>query len=88
MLWYYGHYKYFTLSVRGRLYTSEFDVYRRQILTYKDGPGAERVNISQKVHSVVWSGSADRTRHCLQRFSHVLFPIQWLQRRRLGLNRR
>ena len=26
-----------------RLYTSEFDVYRRQILTYKDGPSAERV---------------------------------------------
>ena len=30
------------LSVRG-LYTSESDVCRRQILTYKDGPGAERV---------------------------------------------
>ena len=27
-----------------RLYTSESDVYRRQILTYKDGPRAERVN--------------------------------------------
>ena len=26
------------------LYTSEFDVYRRQILTYKDGPRTERVN--------------------------------------------
>ena len=25
------------------VYTSEFDVYRRQILTYKDGPRAERV---------------------------------------------
>ena len=31
------------LSVRGRLYTSEPDVYRRQIMTYKDGPRAERV---------------------------------------------
>ena len=27
-----------------RLYTSESAVYRRQILTYKDGPRAERVN--------------------------------------------
>ena len=27
-----------------RLYTSESDVYRRQILTYKDDPRAERVN--------------------------------------------
>ena len=27
-----------------RLYTSESDVYRRQIMTYKDGPRAERVN--------------------------------------------
>ena len=26
-----------------RLYTSESDVYRRQILSYKDGPRAERV---------------------------------------------
>ena len=33
------------LSVRGRLYTSEYDVYRRQILTYKDGPRTERVKL-------------------------------------------
>ena len=26
-------------------YTSEFDVYRRQILTYKNGPRAEMVKI-------------------------------------------
>ena len=26
-----------------RLNTSEYDVYRRHILTYKDGPSAERV---------------------------------------------
>ena len=26
-----------------RLYMSEFDVHRRQILTYKDGPSTERV---------------------------------------------
>ena len=31
-------------SARDRLYTSESDVYRRQILTYKDGPRADRVN--------------------------------------------
>ena len=35
----------FKLFQRGdRLYTSESDVYRRQILTYKDGPRAARVN--------------------------------------------
>ena len=28
-----------------RLYTSKSDVYRRQILTYKEGPRAERVNV-------------------------------------------
>ena len=31
------------ISVRDRLYTSESDVHRRQILTYKDGPRAERL---------------------------------------------
>ena len=37
----YGRYHFFQ---RGdSLYTSESDVCRRQILTYKDGPGAERV---------------------------------------------
>ena len=30
-----------------RLYMSESDVYRRQILTYKDGPRAERVKRPQ-----------------------------------------
>ena len=29
-----------------RLYTSESDVYGRQILTYKDGSRAERVNLT------------------------------------------
>ena len=44
MLWVYGHYKYFnSLYVFIRLYTSETDVYRRQILTYKDGPRTEGV---------------------------------------------
>ena len=34
----------FQLFPRGdRLYTSESDVYRRQILTYEDGPRAQRV---------------------------------------------
>ena len=44
MLWVYGHYKYFNYSSGGGLYTSESDVYRRQILTYKDDPRAERIN--------------------------------------------
>ena len=33
------------LTVRDHLYTSESDVYRRQILTYKDGSWPERVNV-------------------------------------------
>ena len=34
------------LSVRGdRLYTSESDVHRRQILTYKYGPFTEKINV-------------------------------------------
>ena len=36
-----------------RLYTSESDVYRRQNLTYKDGPRAERVSqltLSSNLH--------------------------------------
>ena len=42
MLWLYGYYKYFTLSVfRRQNLTSD----RRQILTSKDGPRAERVNM-------------------------------------------
>ena len=32
-----------TLSVLGRLYTSESDVCRRQILTYKDGPRTKKM---------------------------------------------
>ena len=32
-----------TLSARGRLYTSEYDVCRRQILTSKDGLRTERI---------------------------------------------
>ena len=35
-----------TLSARDRLYTSEYVVYRRQILTYKDGTRTERIKIS------------------------------------------
>ena len=35
----------FQLFQRGaRLSTSQSDVYKRRILTYKDGPRAERVN--------------------------------------------
>ena len=32
-----------------RLWTSESDVYRRQILTYKDGPRTERVKMAAKM---------------------------------------
>ena len=35
-----------------RLYTSESDVYRRHILTYKDGPRAERVNRLSRLYSL------------------------------------
>ena len=34
---------FYYFQCRDRLYTSESDVYRRQILTYKDGPRTERV---------------------------------------------
>ena len=36
---------YYPFQRRDRLYTSESDVCRRQILTYKDGPRTERVEI-------------------------------------------
>ena len=37
---------YMNINQRGdRLYTSESDVYRRQILTYKDGPRGGRIEI-------------------------------------------
>ena len=35
-----------------RLYTSESDVYRRHILTYKDGPRAESVNRLSRLYSL------------------------------------
>ena len=38
------------LSVGDRLYTSESDVHRRQILTCKDGRRAERVIASHSLH--------------------------------------
>ena len=39
-----GHYNYFNSSYAGTSYTSESCVQRRQILTPKDDPRAERVN--------------------------------------------
>ena len=53
-----------TLSVWDRLYTSESDVYRRQIMAYKvykDGPSSKRVNLiltSDYLMSVqvIWGG--------------------------------
>ena len=47
MLWVWGHYKCLFFQCGDRLYASESDVYRRQILTYKDGPRAERVLSNQ-----------------------------------------
>ena len=45
MLWVYDHYKYFIFLSAGIVfYTSESNVYWRQIVTYKDDPRAERVN--------------------------------------------
>ena len=41
MLWVYGDYKYFNSFSAGTVFIR---VYRRQLLTYKDGPRAERVN--------------------------------------------
>ena len=63
MLWVYSRYIFLqrgwtSLHVRirrlqtsERLYTSAFDVYWRQMLTYKDGPRPERVNIGPKIIS-------------------------------------
>ena len=43
MLWVYGQYKYFISYCTGTIFIhSESDVYRRQILMYKDGPRAVR----------------------------------------------
>ena len=42
MLWVYIHYTYFNYFSAGT-YTSKSDVYRRQILTYKDRPRTERI---------------------------------------------
>ena len=43
VLWVYDHYKYYNSFSGERFYTSESDVYRRQCLTHKDDPCAERV---------------------------------------------
>ena len=51
MLLFYEHHKYAIFLSAGRLYTSEFYVYRRQILTYKDGPRAKRVMHTYDYHS-------------------------------------
>ena len=46
------------LSVRGRLYTSECDVWRRHILTYEDGPRTERVS-RHSMLSQCWTSVSD-----------------------------
>ena len=45
MVWVYGHYKYF-ISYRAGI------VFIRQILTYKDDPRTERVNVGQASQTV------------------------------------
>ena len=53
MLRVYGHYKYIN-----RLYTSESDVNRRQILAYKDDPRAEKVDVCLFVERYAPNGSS------------------------------
>ena len=56
MLWIYGNYKYLNLF---KLYTSESDVYGRQILTYKVGSRIERAKITKyNIDPISWE-----TRH-------------------------
>ena len=59
LLWVYGHYKLFIFFQCGdRLYTSESDVYRRRILTYKVDPRTERVNVETSVSTLISSRRA------------------------------
>ena len=53
MLWIYGHYKWFNSFCAG----AESDVYRRQILMYKDGSRTERVNYNKLTYYYSYSNS-------------------------------
>ena len=77
MLWFYGIINISFFQCGDRLYTSESDVYRRQILTCKDGPRTERVNRRRRdVHpmSVEYWPIWDTTviSHCCILFSRWL----------------
>ena len=50
MLWVYDHSKYGISFSTWAVYTSDYDVYRRQILTYKDGPRAQGVKLNCSSH--------------------------------------
>ena len=54
LLWVYGHYKSVILSVRG--WTLDVRIYKRQILTSKVAPRAERVKASsfRWVYHILW----------------------------------
>ena len=58
-----------SLCVRNRLYTSEYDVCRRQILMYKDGPRSERVKLPGR--NVRGSGLANV--RCPDKYQKLLF---------------
>ena len=55
MLWVYDHAKYGNSFSTWAVYTSDYDVYRRQILTYKDGPRAQGVNITAAATFYCWT---------------------------------
>ena len=55
-----------TLSARERLYTSAFDVYRRQMLTYQDGPRTGRNKIL-----IIWPYSNEAERAFFGLIGHI-----------------
>ena len=55
MLWVYEHYKYFNSFSAGiAIFMSKFDVSRRQILTYGDGPRAKKSVQRSRLCSAVY----------------------------------
>ena len=64
MLCGYNHYKYFAFSARDRLHTSESNIHKRHILTYKDGLCTERVNVSSHNDSDQLSDNTNMCEYC------------------------
>ena len=71
----------------GRLYTSEYDVYRRQILTYKKVPRTVRVTFSFYTMNhhpipIYWNGNNTHSRRIVVRISHAGYDakvnINWI----------